>query len=73
MSNTSQQNLVYVKDVYGHKVRVDANTLLNTSQPMLRMYNQYERKLEYKDNRALCIHRGNIPSSEIERVKEKVK
>jgi len=69
---TDTPTLVTVKDVYGRKVRVDANTLLNINQPMLRMYNQYGHKLEYKGNRALCIHRGNIPLTEVERAREKV-
>ncbi len=70
---TDTPTLVTVKDVYGRNVRVDADTLLNVNQPMLRMYNQYGRKLEYKDNRALCIHRGNIPLAEVERIREKLK
>ncbi len=47
---TDTLHLVTIKDVYGRRVRVDADTLLNVNQPMLRKYNQYGRKLEYKDN-----------------------
>ena len=57
-------NLIYVKTRFGNKVRINKDDLDN-NKPLIRMYNQYGKKLDdhyRKPNEAKSIHIDNIVS-----------
>ena len=49
-------DLVYLRDVYGHRRRVRRRHLDDVARVLLPLYNQYGHRV--KDG--LCIHRDNV-------------
>ncbi len=66
-------HLVYVKDVYGRRARINADHLIQPRGVLLPMYNQYGGRIESHRGKIGYIHIENIPPNELERARGKLK